>query len=209
MIREFKSPERVAAIIRSDLKGTLEEGGEFTEAGYQDERFKDPNFQVVKRQELPEVHESAGKDGDGANAAGGRERRSRQDNDWVKRFLKVGVLLVLLAVAAPFLLGIGGGLAGLILGFLGLAVGVIVCIGALTVAACIGAVALLVLGVGMLFMHPAGGILVLGFGVLVLGLAFIGVAISVLVYGRFIPCCIRSVVNFISGLLHGGRRKQA
>lgn len=42
VIREFGSPERVAAIIRSDLAGNLEEGGAFTESGYTDERFRDP-----------------------------------------------------------------------------------------------------------------------------------------------------------------------
>ena len=36
VILEFGSPERVAAIIRSDLNGNLKEGGEFTESGYQD-----------------------------------------------------------------------------------------------------------------------------------------------------------------------------
>ena len=54
MIREFGSPERVAAIIRSDLDGNLENGGEFTESGYQDERFREPNYQVAKRMDLPE-----------------------------------------------------------------------------------------------------------------------------------------------------------
>lgn len=44
VLQEFGSPERVAAIIRSDLNGGLENGGEFTESGYQDERFRDPNF---------------------------------------------------------------------------------------------------------------------------------------------------------------------
>lgn len=32
-IKEFGSPERIAAIIRSDLSGHLEDGGEFTEKG--------------------------------------------------------------------------------------------------------------------------------------------------------------------------------
>ena len=39
VIREFGSPERVAAIIRADLRGDLDSGGEFTESGYQDERL--------------------------------------------------------------------------------------------------------------------------------------------------------------------------
>ena len=62
VIREFGSPERVAAIIRSDLSGSLEDGGEFTEAGYQDERFRDPNYQMVQHRHLPDV---SGTEGDG------------------------------------------------------------------------------------------------------------------------------------------------
>ena len=57
VIREFGSPERVAAIIRSDLDGNLENGGEFTESGYQDERFREPNYQVARRMDLPEKGE--------------------------------------------------------------------------------------------------------------------------------------------------------
>ena len=50
VIQEFGSPERVAAIIRADLGGSLEGGGEFTETGYQDERFREPGYQVAKMQ---------------------------------------------------------------------------------------------------------------------------------------------------------------
>ena len=41
VIQELGSPERIAAIIRADIAGHLESGGEFTEQGYQDERFRD------------------------------------------------------------------------------------------------------------------------------------------------------------------------
>lgn len=209
VIREFGSPERVAAIIRSDLIGGLEDGGAFTEAGYQDERFRDPNFQVAERRDLPEAHEPNLGGAAGAGGTGSGQRRPAPKDDWVKWLLKVGALLVLLAVAAPILLGIGGSALGLAAGLLALVIGIVICIGVLTIGTCIGAVALLVLGVIVLITNPAGGILILGLGVLALGLALIGVALSVLVYGRFLPYCIRGIVNGISGLLHGKRRGQA
>lgn len=209
VIREFGSPERVAAIIRSDLNGILENGGEFTESGYQDERFKDPNYQVVKRQELPEAQEVHADGKSRSSSADNRNRRSgRGGDDLVKRLFKVGLLLIVLVIVSPIALGLGGGVLGILVGILGAAVAVIVCIGVLTIAACIGAVALLVLGIGILFAHPAGGVLMLGLGILVLGLALIGVALSVLVYGQFLPYCIRGTVNFISRLVHRGGRKQ-
>lgn len=211
VIREFGSPERVAAIIRSDLSGILENGGEFTEAGYQDERFKDPNYQVVRHQELPEVQEEQAKHNGGRASKGGRANRrpGAGGDDLVKRLLKIGLLLIVLVAAAPIVLGVGGGMLGIIAGGLALLAAAIVCIGVLTITACIGAVALLVLGIGVLFVNPAGGVLTLGFGVLVLGLALIGVALSILIYGQFLPYCIRGVVNFISRLFHRGRRKRA
>lgn len=64
VIRDFGSPERIAAMIRCDINGTLEEGGSFTDQGYEDERFRDPNYQIVKRMDLPEEN--------GGNAAGGQ-----------------------------------------------------------------------------------------------------------------------------------------
>lgn len=74
-IEGFGSPERVAAIIRADLSGNLEDGGSFTETGYEDERFRDPNYQVARRLDLPdETSASGGQDGaagTGAHQGGG------------------------------------------------------------------------------------------------------------------------------------------
>lgn len=203
-IREFGSPERVAAIIRSDLNGNLEDGGAFTESGYQDERFREPNYQLAQRKDLPNTREAEQQGGTDRKTA---RQRDYEDRTWFKRLLKVGLLLVLLSIAAPLALGIGGSALGILAGVFSLAVAGVLLIGLLTVTACIGAVAILVIGVGMLFARPAAGVLVLGGGVLVLGLALIGLALSVLIYGTWIPAGIRWIVNSISNLLHRGRRR--
>ncbi len=82
VILEFGSPERVAAIIRADLKGNLDEGGEFTESGYQDERFRDPRYQVVQRKDLPEMPEEDGWKRFEENEQNGesQEEKDRQSN---------------------------------------------------------------------------------------------------------------------------------
>lgn len=69
-LREFGSPERVAAMIRAELDGSLNEGGEFTETGYQDARFRDPGYQVAERLNLPDVVEEDGTGADGAQTGG-------------------------------------------------------------------------------------------------------------------------------------------
>lgn len=70
-LEEFGSPERVAAIIRAEIAGNLEDGGSFTENGYEDERFRDPNYQVIRRMDLPDQPEEKEKEADGAGYAGG------------------------------------------------------------------------------------------------------------------------------------------
>ena len=47
VLKEFGSPERIAAIIRADIAGHLEEGGEFTDHGY--EPGKILPYKVIKK----------------------------------------------------------------------------------------------------------------------------------------------------------------
>lgn len=55
VLKEFGSPERIASMIRCDLNGELNEGGDFTDHGIEDTRFKEPGYDVAKRLDLPEV----------------------------------------------------------------------------------------------------------------------------------------------------------
>ncbi len=55
----------MAAIIRADLAGNLNDGGSFTDRGYEDERFRDPGYQVAKRLDLPEERENTAGSGSG------------------------------------------------------------------------------------------------------------------------------------------------
>ena len=61
VLQEFGSPERVAAMIRASISGNMEEGGEFTENGYGDERFKDPGYEVQKRRRSRAIRSGAGR----------------------------------------------------------------------------------------------------------------------------------------------------
>ncbi len=95
-IREFGSPERIASIIRSDLAGNLEEGGQFTDRGYDDERFRDPNYQVSKRLDLPEAREDqGGSQGSGKTGSGAGKP------PYTSGLLKAVLWIILIIVAAP------------------------------------------------------------------------------------------------------------
>lgn len=208
-ILEFGSPERVAAIIRADLAGQLEAGGDFTDRGYQDERFRDPRYQVVQRMDLPEERE--GSCGYAQDDAGGEHTGS--DRGWgsrtFSRTLKVVLLLVLLCILAPIVLGVGKSMMGLAFLIFIFLIGILLLTGVLTIAALIGAVVVLVIGTGTLIVEFGTGIVWIGYGILLLGLGLLGLAISILVYGKLIPWCICGIVNWMSGFLHRGRRHTA
>lgn len=194
-IKEFGSPERIAAIIRSDLSGHLEDGGEFTEKGYQDERFRDPNYQVAKRYDLPDAVE-------GQKTEEHEEKRENQPR--TNRTVKIILWIILIIVASPVLFGIGGGMFG---GLFGLLVAAVVLVGVLTGVLFICGIALLIVGIVSMVIHPLSGILVIGISVLTLGFAFACLALCGVFYGKFLPFLFRSIVNGISGLLYGRRSR--
>lgn len=82
VIQELGSPERIAAMIRADIAGHLEEGGEFTEQGYQDERFRDPGYAMAKRLDLPEEQESGGQGNYGRGQDFDREHGFNQEQSF-------------------------------------------------------------------------------------------------------------------------------
>lgn len=218
-IREFGSPERVAAIIRADLEGRLDEGGEFTESGYKDERFKDPRYQVATRPDRPEERtgdEDWQEAGEGGGDKRGQDKRwqGRERGGWLargsmgSRVVKLILVIILICVASPVFLGVGGGITGIAVGLLALFLAIVALLAVFTITAWIGTVALLVLGFGILFAHPWSGILVMGGGVFAMGVALLGTAASFMVYGKLIPFCICSVVNGIGRMVHGDRRRR-
>lgn len=204
VLREFGSPERIASIIRSDLAGTLAEGGEFTERGYEDERFRDPNYQLAPRLDLPEVREADTNHQESKEAAGGREKK--KNPPYTSRTLKLVLWIILIITAAPVLLGAGGVALGITTGFLGILVAAIAVLGVLTVALFLGGIAMCVVGIISMVGWIPGGLLIFGAGVVVIGLGLLSLLVSVLFYGKFLPWIIRGVVGAVSGLVHGRRR---
>lgn len=202
VIQEFGSPERIAAIIRSDIAGSLEEGGAFTESGYTDERFRDPGYQVAHRYDLPESAPEQ-KSGEGGREKGGKgETRTA-------RALKLALLLVLLALAIPVAWGIGHGLWGLAGSILALLMVLLVFLGLATVGFLLAGVIMIPWGIVIAFGSPWSGIVVSGVGLILAGLGLLGLALCVLFYGRFVPFVIRSIADFLNRFFHKNRRDKA
>lgn len=199
VIQEFGSPERIAAIIRSDIAGNLEDGGAFTESGYTDERFRDPGYQVAHRYDLPEAGGEKGRGKDPADGGGKTESRT-------SKVLKIALILVLLAVALPVAWGIGHGLWGLAGCLLALLIVLLVFLGLATVGFLIAGVVMIPWGIVMAFGSPWSGLVVFGSGLIMAGLGLLGLALCVLFYGRFVPFLIRSVADFLNRFFHKNRR---
>lgn len=196
-IKSFGSPERIAAIIRSDLEGRLIEGGEFTDRGYEDERFKDPGYQMVKRYDLPEEVE----DGPRVHDQGNRRRIH------TNRTVKLVLWIILIIVASPILFGIGGGVASAVACVLGVLVVAVVIIGVLTLALFLLGIALLFTGIVTMVVSPINGVMLLGFSLLCFGFAMGFLALCGVFYGRFLPFLFRWVVNVISGIIYGRKER--
>lgn len=91
VLRELGSPEKVAAIIKADLKGSAEqyEYGEYTEHGYEDPRTKEPG-------QMPEKY------------AGEKEKENRFFRKGNQTVLILAVIF--LVFISPFVKGAVGGI---------------------------------------------------------------------------------------------------
>lgn len=224
-VEEFGSPERVAAIIRADMMGNLEEGGAFTETGYEDERFRDPNYQVAKRFDLPEEKKDYHST-DGAKDAEYRQTyRSRYDDGyknqraaetynhvekerWTCKPLKWVLWAVLLIMASPFLIGAGGIVCGLFVGLVSLLAGGIITVLCLTAAAFVAAVVFAAFGVVFLASSPLEGLMLIGLAIAGFGCGLVGIVITVVLIGTFIPFLWRCLVKFVRMFTDRGKEKK-
>lgn len=192
VLREFGSPERIAAIIRSDLNGNLEDGGSFTEKGYEDERFRDPNVQLVKRKELPEEWNTGDTD-----HAQDREYSKPRTN----RGLKVILWVILLIVASPILLGFGGSIFGVLVAGIVVIATVLLVVGLLTLAALATGVALIVSGFAALMQETVTAVFIIGLGLLLVGIGLLALLVSIWFYGKLVPWVFRGIgkgIDYVS-----------
>ncbi len=154
VIQDFGSPERIAAIIRADISGNLKDGGEFTEKGYEDERFREPNFQLVKRQDVYTGKPLTGQE--------------RAKWEWWQILGMIVLGCCIIPVAVPLIFGLGGGAVGLLLGIGSLLAAVLAAVSiglaAVTLVLLIGGILLIIVSFGQMSVDMVQGILCLGTG---------------------------------------------
>lgn len=195
----FGSPERIAAMIRSDLSGGMETGGEFTDQGFQDSRFEDPRYRLATRMDLPEERPNQERSG----SKNSRDfEKTGLDQSPIQKGLKIALIIFLLCLASPFILGFGGTMVGILAAVASVILAVAISIAAVTFALFVAAVAVIGYGIATLFTIPLQGVLLLGVGLALLGLALLCLIVAFLFYGKLIPAMVRGLVNVISGIFN-------
>ena len=206
VLREFGSPERIAAIIRSDLNGNLEDGGSFTEKGYEDERFRDPNVQLVKRMDLPEEQTRSDfeKNCDGNSEWTYAETKLKPRTSGC---LKLILCVILLVVASPIIFGIGGTTFGVLIAAIVVITVMFFLVGLLTLIFLFSGIVLVGAGIATLHHEPVEGAYAIGLGLLLLGLGLLGLLLSVWFYGKLVPKMFRWLGKGIDAISDRVRRR--
>lgn len=225
VIATLGSPEKVAAQIKNGLKEEKDDGGEYTEAGYQDERFREDNKVPVPKEEESQQEgsqksqteergwygqkESSGcQDGYGQNGYGQYDYQNTYPGPVRKRSgLTIGLIVLLCIIASPVLLSVAGILFGVIAAVVGGVIAIAVGAVAITFGALILGIAMFGVGIANLFTVPAVGCLFMGGGLISLAVSILLIIAAFWILGRFVPWVIRGIVHLCSGIFRrGGRR---
>ena len=191
VLRELGTPEKVAAIIKADLKGSAEqyEYGEYTEHGYEDPRTKEQG-------QMPEKY--AGKSGE----TGKGNRLFRKGNQAV-----LILAVILLVFISPFVKGAVGGILTFVVGILLLPFWLIVGLGIGSVILLIFGIVAIGAGVGICATMTGTGIMSMGIGCLLIALGILMILGLISIAIRIVPKWFRKITDFCSRLLY--RKKGA
>lgn len=215
VLQEFGSPERIASMIRMDLIGGLQSGGEFTENGYEDHRFKKVSVPAVRlNKERQGEGKSEGREQEPGYGAGGYQKGSyaeqknqkttrRKTSPWLKFLLGAGLFFLAAPVIFASFIGLFSGAFSI---FTVLVVLFFVA-AVLTLGGFLGGVGLIIFGMTQLAADLWFGIMCLGIGLVFLGGGCFLVIFSYLFYGRLLPWIIRSFAGLF-GRLTGERREK-
>lgn len=116
----------------------------------------------------------------------------------------IALIVILCIFASPFLLGIGGGAFGVIVGLLGGLIGIFVGFGIVAVVLLILGIVLFVFGIVLLFGTPLGGLCMIGAALICFAVGLFFLWITVMICGGLIPVIVRGVVKLVQGIFHIG-----
>ena len=206
----LESPEKIAISLRTSLNGNFDE-----QIASGDQGFK--NLHTEENAKVPEVY-------------GQQSRYSKYDMEWEsaqeyaseydgiskngevkEQKSSLGKILLIAAiclVAAPVIFGIGGGLIGLVFGLFGLIVGLVFGVAGGAIGCLVGGVILFVMSLVQMAANVPQGIFMMGVALLLIAVGILLVMLTIVIFRRFIPWLIRSIVNIFRKIFNknGGKR---
>ena len=181
VIRELGNPGKVAAMIRASLRNS-DSKGEYTETGYQEAGSQ------ANRQTLAQRYAST------------QPRRGGG---------KMALLIILAIFASPFIIGIGGGAVGLLIGLVAGLAGVIIALFSTAVAGLLAGIVAIITGFIEVFTNPATGLLMIGGGLISLAFTLAILCLAIWLGFKIVPCIFRGITNLVSKVLHRNRGGEA
>ena len=186
VIQELGSPGKVAAMIRASLRSAENNRGEYTETGYQ-EAGMEANRQTPVRRQADRYAEPQPRRGAG----------------------KIALIIILAVFASPFIIGIGGGALGLLIGLVAGLFGIVVALFGAAVAGLVAGIAGIITGFIEIFTNPATGLLMVGSGLMSLAITLVVICFVIWLVAKVVPKLFRSIANLISRVLHRGQGGEA
>ncbi len=191
IIEELGTPEKVAKLIKGNLfSKAASEAGEYTERGYHNpyEEYEANNTAVGKinntMDKTTEFNEQP------------------IDKDRTKTLLIVALVIL----TFPIWIGFLGAVFGITVGIFGALFGITVGFGAASIGLFVGAIVLLVFGIGQLFITAPTGVVMIGAALILIALGLLFLLVTILVVGKLIPFMIRGITALFNKLYHKSRR---
>lgn len=184
VIEELGSPDQVAQKIKAGLSET---DSEFSEQGFQDARFRNPQEMISGNQASQE------QTGQRMQENGRGSRKQPEINGW-----KIVAIVLLCILLAPIVIPVGVAVLAVVISVvIGLAAA---CLGIVVAGFAVLLSGLVVTGVGVaqIFVTPAVGIAMAGLGCLIFAVGILLTMATVWCCTKILPWLIRGVVGLVS-----------
>ena len=205
VIEELGTPQMVASTICLHLEPGSEKNGEFTESGFQDERFEE--------KATPAARSPRTKAGDTYSynePYGEQDYQSTYDNrgqgqkPWTSKTLKIILIIAIVLVGAPVVIPVG---IGIVAAILGLVIATVAFFAGLVVASVgigIAGITVAVLGIVAAVGFPSAMIMV-GVGLIMLALGLVATVATVRLCMVMYPAIFRIFVNICRWPFYRGK----
>lgn len=199
VIEELGTPQMVASTICLNLEPGSEKNGEFTESGFQDERFEEKATPVARSPRT-----KAGDTYSYNEPYGDYDNRGQGQKPWTSKTLKIILIIAIVLVGAPVVIPVG---IGIVAAILGLVIATVAFFAGLVVASVgigIAGITVAVLGIVAAVGFPSA-IIMVGVGLILLALSLVATVATVRLCMVMYPAIFRIFVNICRWPFYRGK----